>query len=98
MIFVERSRIGDRDEHIRLSGGILPREQREREEGDPPTDPQHDKPLLFTPCRYSGCAARRAGVCHVVGRLRSEEHTSDLQSLMRISYAVFPLKKKRMPH
>src|SRR3546814_4515762 len=28
-------------------------------------------------------------------RLRSEEHTSELQSLMRISYAVFCLKKKR---
>src|SRR3546814_6353866 len=27
-------------------------------------------------------------------RLRSEEHTSELQSLMRISYAVFGLKKK----
>src|SRR3546814_7689153 len=30
-----------------------------------------------------------------VGLLRSEEHTSELQSLMRISYAVFCLKKKR---
>src|SRR3546814_1033780 len=29
-----------------------------------------------------------------VGALRSEEHTSKLQSLMRISYAVFCLKKK----
>src|SRR3546814_6280280 len=28
--------------------------------------------------------------------LRSEEHTSELQSLMRISYAVFCLKKKKM--
>src|SRR3546814_1093649 len=28
-------------------------------------------------------------------RLRSEEHTSELQSLMRISYAVFGLKKKK---
>src|SRR3546814_8424972 len=28
------------------------------------------------------------------GRHRSEEHTSELQSLMRISYAVFCLKKK----
>src|SRR3546814_2443238 len=28
------------------------------------------------------------------GRFRSEEHTSELQSLMRISYAVFCLKKK----
>src|SRR3546814_4413115 len=27
--------------------------------------------------------------------IRSEEHTSELQSLMRISYAVFCLKKKR---
>src|SRR3546814_6618091 len=30
-----------------------------------------------------------------VGELRSEEHTSELQSLMRISYAVFRLKKKK---
>src|SRR3546814_4423280 len=29
-----------------------------------------------------------------IGDLRSEEHTSELQSLMRISYAVFCLKKK----
>src|SRR3546814_4759669 len=28
-------------------------------------------------------------------KLRSEEHTSELQSLMRISYAVFCLKKKK---
>src|SRR3546814_10503816 len=28
---------------------------------------------------------------------RSEEHTSELQSLMRISYAVFCLKKKKEP-
>src|SRR3546814_969863 len=37
---------------------------------------------------------------HIVGAdrrqfLRSEEHTSELQSLMRISYAVFCLKKKK---
>src|SRR3546814_5402071 len=29
------------------------------------------------------------------GNTRSEEHTSELQSLMRISYAVFCLKKKK---
>src|SRR3546814_1256581 len=29
------------------------------------------------------------------GRARSEEHTSELQSLMRISYAVFCLNKKK---
>src|SRR3546814_7052266 len=31
---------------------------------------------------------------HASGLMRSEEHTSELQSLMRISYAVFCLKKK----
>src|SRR3546814_2350025 len=31
----------------------------------------------------------------VVDDIRSEEHTSELQSLMRISYAVFCLKKKK---
>src|SRR3546814_4811999 len=36
--------------------------------------------------------ARGSGQPHVV--LRSEEHTSELQSLMRISYAVFCLNKK----
>src|SRR3546814_8718957 len=38
----------------------------------------------------------RVGGAEVVPRLvdRSEEHTSELQSLMRISYAVFCLKKK----
>src|SRR3546814_42609 len=35
--------------------------------------------------------AKRAGYTAVI---RSEEHTSELQSLMRISYAVFCLKKK----
>src|SRR3546814_3759342 len=30
--------------------------------------------------------------------LRSEEHTSELQSLMRISYAVFCLNKKKSPY
>src|SRR3546814_3630942 len=32
---------------------------------------------------------------HVTAPHRSEEHTSELQSLMRISYAVFCLKKKK---
>src|SRR3546814_8210475 len=46
--------------------------------------------------RRCSCLARgaerrsSAGCCD-----RSEEHTSDLQSLMRISYAVFCLKKKK---
>src|SRR3546814_3997003 len=49
----------------------------------------------------SGRAPGRLGRCHVTqppvccGAERSEEHTSELQSLMRISYAVFCLKKKK---
>src|SRR3546814_6941358 len=34
----------------------------------------------------------------IVLDIRSEEHTSELQSLMRISYAVFCLKKKTITH
>src|SRR3546814_7908606 len=43
-----------------------------------------DIELVFRPDPYIGD-----------GRYRSEEHTSELQSLMRISYAVFCLKKKK---
>src|SRR3546814_6886691 len=56
--------------------------------------------LSTYPCwseRSPGCAVTRRP-----GRLRpdhrSEEHTSELQSLMRISYAVFCLKKKNNTH
>src|SRR3546814_2679343 len=38
-----------------------------------------------------------AARCLNVDKQRSEEHTSELQSLMRISYAVFCLKKKKTP-
>src|SRR3546814_6565862 len=58
------------------------------------------------PARCPGSASRRAGPAHIApcahdrhrrrsaDSARSEEHTSELQSLMRISYAVFCLKKK----
>src|SRR3546814_1054908 len=49
--------------------------------------------------RRSGALVRgaaQAGPAHgLPARRRSEEHTSELQSLMRISYAVFCLKKKK---
>src|SRR3546814_9132014 len=47
--------------------------------------------------RFAGVAAVAAAAELVTGGdlLRSEEHTSELQSLMRISYAVFCLKKKK---
>src|SRR3546814_4015614 len=45
-----------------------------------------------TKCRVVGIVFYRD---HAIALSRSEEHTSELQSLMRISYAVFCLKKKR---
>src|SRR3546814_1731548 len=47
---------------------------------------------------FGGAAADIDDQAPVLGRaqlVRSEEHTSELQSLMRISYAVFCLKKKK---
>src|SRR3546814_10053470 len=43
------------------------------------------------PCRCQGARLDEAEISR-----RSEEHTSELQSLMRISYAVFCLKKKNV--
>src|SRR3546814_982796 len=45
----------------------------------------------------SGGPLRQAPRAHRPAGGRSEEHTSELQSLMRISYAVFCLKKKNRP-
>src|SRR3546814_8107515 len=45
--------------------------------------------------RMRGTSIWRSPVRYWPVRLRSEEHTSELQSLMRISYAVFCLKKKK---
>src|SRR3546814_3448098 len=50
-------------------------------------------PLSFLP-RAAAVYPGRCAVVHGETRYRSEEHTSELQSLMRISYAVFCLKKK----
>src|SRR3546814_6636193 len=51
--------------------------------------------VLRAPLRHA-CAGRVRTDGHQFGR--SEEHTSELQSLMRISYAVFCLKKKTTRH
>src|SRR3546814_18164052 len=44
--------------------------------------------------RFRPACARRGHLGRRRSAVRSEEHTSELQSLMRISYAVFCLKKK----
>src|SRR3546814_3687014 len=63
------------------------------------------KPCAMLPSRtrteivniHASCVAAGNGGVLILGNSgRSEEHTSELQSLMRISYAVFCLKKKRV--
>src|SRR3546814_3315217 len=56
---------------------------------------------LWSPCE-ARCRQQRGGgdggeECTATHELRSEEHTSALQSLMRISYAVSCLKKTNQP-
>src|SRR3546814_10589814 len=59
-----------------------------------PNNPVH---LCRQPLVMSGDQRRRIMLAHQAQKLRqrSEEHTSELQSLMRISYAVFCLKNKK---
>src|SRR3546814_7559559 len=54
---------------------------------------QHGERRLRNPQAEPGRQAERQQIGDRLGR--SEEHTSELQSLMRISYAVFCLKKKK---
>src|SRR3546814_7353144 len=58
------------------------------------------QPLELIPRRKAGLACPSPGEQgeqkRIAGDLRSEEHTSELQSLMRISSAVFCLKKQKI--
>src|SRR3546814_3851651 len=56
-------------------------------------NPEKWKPVRL-PVAEAAEVARRMFFLHPGTAARSEEHTSELQSLMRISYAVFCLKKK----
>src|SRR3546814_2188411 len=77
---------------LRHSGQrVLYREPRSRRQCRPDFAPRpvalgRERHRLFREGRFSGAG---------VGPLRSDEHTSELQSLMRISYAVFFLNKKQ---
>src|SRR3546814_13351448 len=57
--------------------------------GDPDPRRAEREILAEKDAQAEGCAIE------IALKLRSEEHTSELQSLMRISYAVFCLKKKK---
>src|SRR3546814_9036031 len=65
------------------------------EQISPPPQPMS---TALNPLSGRSCRASRPKWAHRWSRMndmRSEEHTSELQSLMRISYAVFCLKKKK---
>src|SRR3546814_3463576 len=52
-------------------------------------------PLTHSAHEVGGFVKTRPGLDRPDAQIRSEEHTSELQSLMRISYAVFCLKKQQ---
>src|SRR3546814_8729090 len=59
---------------------------------DTHTPPCYSFAIILAEWRY---ALATRTLENIVERQRSEEHTSELQSLMRISYAVFCLKKQQ---
>src|SRR3546814_1507465 len=62
----------------------------------PPEDRDAAIAKVSPACHKAGLGSDHLTLAAVMAQLsyRSEEHTSELQSLMRISYAVFCLKKK----
>src|SRR3546814_1306249 len=58
--------------------------------------PAEDRPAAIRRFHAKPRGNERAAIHLVEILVRSEEHTSELQSLMRISYAVFCLKKKQI--
>src|SRR3546814_6468785 len=97
-----RSRAGDPDQRAAVDRQRVERERlRHARVGEPrdlaregaAVNRRHARPA---PRSTHHCLRRAVGVLRIARpRRRSEEHTSELQSLMRISYAVFCLKKKK---
>src|SRR3546814_2610410 len=86
-----RSRVGSADHDEDAEGGeeVTEIDQQALEEGHRQVRVDPRRRDMGDPQRHRG------GDHHLDEQLRSEEHTSELQSLMRISYAVFCLKKKK---
>src|SRR3546814_1316096 len=79
-----------------------PRRRKHGDVRDAVPDRYRQRAGIFLQRRHPALCAEEAGgvagstqpIQQGPGAIRSEEHTSELQSLMRISYAVFCLKKK----
>src|SRR3546814_9451919 len=101
--YAQDSRSHERQRHVRAYQGVLARHTlpKEAQRGLRKSDSDGCEGLApggqDVRVRDAGRSLQGRSAGHM-GRLhgnRSEEHTSELQSLMRISYAVFCLKKKK---
>src|SRR3546814_1732487 len=79
----------DRADHHQRPGAAVVARKRHR----PALDRPEERAILDE--REAQRRDRRRAVAHLIGGSRSEEHTSEIQSLMRISYAVFCSKKTK---
>src|SRR3546814_3515093 len=87
-VYMDRSASFSREQEYRAL------EQIEKDGGVTPLGKLRES--VHTDPRHGRAIANAMLVRRIVGfSLRSEEHTSELQSLMRISYAVFCLEKKK---
>src|SRR3546814_2473388 len=90
-----RSDVCSSDLHAGYSSGLCPKPCAETRRPSPRA-PAISVALALAP--RGSCQCRRRKRAHPQShRRRSEEHTSELQSLMRISYAVYCLTKKTTP-
>src|SRR3546814_7853832 len=82
---------------VHIAGPKHNRDAPDRQRGfvDAMTKIAKERNPVILPGDFSEESGEKAARLFVEGQLRSEEHTSELQSLMRISYAVFCLKKKK---
>src|SRR3546814_6495010 len=83
-----------------LDRWAAPFDRRMAASADPPGLARHYREAARPPMKLmsllsSNARAFTVFLAAVAGDPRSEEHTSELQSLMRISYAVFCLKKQK---
>src|SRR3546814_3967181 len=80
---------------VRRNYGISVKIWAPRQGGDPILSGPETRLNFDLTAQFHNAVGRQAEELHrAFGVTRSEEHTSELQSLMRISYAVFCLKKK----
>src|SRR3546814_3656859 len=101
-IFQRRYPIGASIPKYRAASSInrsVPEKSRPRSRGCGLRHKAHNRPETRSTCPPNGQNSWRFPAHSSAARPeRSEEHTSELQSLMRISYSVLRLKKKKLKH